>query len=255
MAAGKGIRLRSECEAYPKTLLSFGNTTILEHILANFASIGVPSVSIVVGCRGEVIRRYLKEQENFGLDIGVVENPRWEGGNGLSVLAGARDLAPGEYAFLSMSDHLVSPAALAAVRNHPGERSALLTDDRLDRVFDMPDATKAQVENGEIVRIGKNLTSFNAVDCGIFRINRDFVDALEAEAAEGREGISDGVRRLLDGPGMESVPLPPGSAWIDIDTPEAYRHARTMPEFLSRGASGDDGRVPLEAAAEWTDLR
>jgi choline kinase len=140
------------------------------------------------------------------------------------VLRASEGLAPGETALLSMSDHLVSPAALARIKDAPGDRNLLLTDDRIAEVFDLDDATKVKTENGMIVDIGKEIGDYNALDCGIFRINSRFFAALREEIAQGRESISDAVQVLVRGRDMGIVEFPADARWIDVDTPEAYRH-------------------------------
>ena len=50
IAAGIGSRLRPHTDQAPKTLLPFGEGTILSQIISNFTTIGVTEVVIVVGC-------------------------------------------------------------------------------------------------------------------------------------------------------------------------------------------------------------
>jgi choline kinase len=229
VAAGQGARLAGETEQIPKTLLPYGEGTLLSTILGNLAAAGVEDFVVVIGYRGEMIRDYLAEHKDFGREIRIVENPEWRRGNGLSVAA-ARGALEAEPALLSMSDHLVEPRALRAVVDTGGDASLLLTDPDVDGVFDIPDATKVLREGRRILDIGKGLTSYNAIDCGIFRLGSDFFDALEHQIAAGRDSISDGARLLIEDGRFESLPLPPGCAWIDVDTPAAYGHAVSLRE-------------------------
>lgn len=223
IAAGQGSRLWDTTARVPKTLLPLGRGTILSRIVANFASVGVGEFVVVVGYRGSLIVEYLERSDHFGKRFTIVENPEWERGNGISVLRAQAALAPDETALLSMSDHLVDAAALARIRNAPGDRNLLLTDERIAQVFDLDDATKVKAERGRIVDIGKGLTDYNALDCGIFRINGRFFAALREQVARGRESISDAVQVLVRDRDMETVEFPRDARWIDVDTPEAYR--------------------------------
>lgn len=225
VAAGQGIRIREKSGMIPKTLLPYEGRTLLAQIFSNFGEIGVREFLIVTGFRGHLIAEYLDRHDNFGRKVQLVENPRWERGNGISAACGRTALENAEWAFLSMSDHLVHPDALAAVRDAQSPHNLLLTDHRLHRVFDIDDATKVVLDGSRITRIGKDLTEYNAVDCGIFRINTRFVEALDAAVAEGRESISDGVRRLIAADDMRSVPFPGDHAWVDVDTPDMYHDA------------------------------
>jgi choline kinase len=243
VAAGKGSRLWPVTQRMPKTLLPYREGTILSQILSNFGQAGVSSFTLVIGFKGEMIREYLRAHRNFGLDISLVENLEWERGNGVSVARARSALPRGESAFLSMSDHLVHPDALRALGTRQGAGSLLLTDSRIEEVFDLDDATKVRREGERILEIGKELASFNAIDCGVFRIDTGFMDALDAQIAAGRESISDGVRQLIATTGFGSVTMPPHCAWIDIDTPEAYEAATLRGDRFQGG-----GRPAAELA-------
>lgn len=226
-AAGQSSRLWETTGREPKTLLPFGDQSILAAILGNFDRIGIREFVIVVGYRGDLIAQHLRDHENFGMGIDLLDNPEWHRGNGISVLRALRHLAPEEPVILSMADHVVSPAALAAVRDGPAGMNLLLVDPRIDECFDLPDATKVRREGDRIADIGKDLADYDVLDCGVFRLDQRFRTALESAVAQGKEGISDGVRQLVATAGFGTVPIPPGAAWLDIDTPESYHHALT----------------------------
>jgi len=224
-AAGQSSRLWETTGREPKTLLPFGDRSILAAILGNFAQVGIRDFVIVTGYRGDLIAQHLRDHANFGMAVQLLENPEWHRGNGISVLRALRHLAPEEPVVLSMADHVVSPAALAAVRDGPPGTNLLLVDPRIAECFDLPDATKVRREGDRIADIGKDLRAYDVLDCGVFRLDQRFRVALEQAVAQGREGISDGVRELVGGEGFGTVLLPPGAAWLDIDTPESYHHA------------------------------
>jgi len=223
VAAGKGSRLWPVTQRMPKTLLPYGDGTILSRIMAHFAAIGVSGFTVVIGFKGDMIRGYLEGRRNFGYDISLVENPEYERGNGISVLKARSAIEDKDASFLSMSDHLVHPDGLNTLGGATG--NALLTDSRITEVFDIDDATKVRTEHHHIVEIGKELSTYNAIDCGVFRIDHRFMDALEAQIALGKESISDGVRSLIATGEFLSVPIPQHCTWIDIDTPAAYEAA------------------------------
>jgi choline kinase len=226
IAAGQGTRLAETTGEMPKSLLPFDGGTVLSTIFSNLMRAGVDRVRLVVGCRKERIEAYVRDLPR----IALYENPRWEGGNGLSVLAALPDGVPAGGILLSMSDHIVSARALAALVAGAGESSRLLVDRRIEAIFDIDDATKLRVDGRRIVAIGKELAEFNAVDCGIFGVTETMRSALESNARAGRESITDAVRTLIGADAIEAVEIPADCAWIDIDTPAAYAHARQAPE-------------------------
>lgn len=225
IAAGQGTRLAEATGDRPKSLLPFDGGTVLSTIVDNLKRAGASRVRLVVGCR----RQQIEAQARAWADVTLHQNPRWEGGNGLSVLAALPDGVPAGGILLSMSDHLVPPRALTAVAEAAGRASRLLVDRRIAEVFDIEDATKLRVEGRRIAAIGKELPDFNAVDCGIFWVTEAMRAALEASARAGRESITDAVRTLIDTRAIEAVEIPSGCSWIDIDTPAAYAHARSAP--------------------------
>ena len=230
IAAGQGSRLWQTTAQQPKTLLPIGDGTILSRILGNLATVGIDRCRMVIGFQGERIRSYIQGLASAHPPVVFYENREWLRGNGLSVLAAygtghARQQVDEEGILLSMSDHLVSPPALGAMIAGPPTESTLLVDRRLDQVFDLDDATKVLMEGRRILAIGKELSEYNAVDCGVFRLAAPMFRALRSSIESGKESISDAARELIRDRGFEGQEIPAGSAWIDIDTPEAYRHA------------------------------
>jgi NDP-sugar pyrophosphorylase family protein len=80
IAAGMGSRLWGSTNKIPKTLLPFGNGTILSTIIENFKIIGLNEFVIVVGFESEYITEYVTQQEGFGVSVEVIENPEWKRG-------------------------------------------------------------------------------------------------------------------------------------------------------------------------------
>jgi NDP-sugar pyrophosphorylase family protein len=83
-AAGQSSRLWETTGREPKTLLPFGNGSILSAILENFGAAGVRDFLVVVGYRGELIAEHLRTHDGFGFAVEILENPEWHRGNGLS---------------------------------------------------------------------------------------------------------------------------------------------------------------------------
>jgi len=221
IAAGMGSRLNSQ---EPKTLLPFGNKTILATILNNISSAGIKNFVIVLGFKSTKIVEYLDTHNNFGLNISYVENKEWKKENGISVLA-TKDAINNENFLLSMSDHIVSVSALKKVTSHKGKKNILLVDPNIDSVFDIDDATKVQVKGNSILNIAKELTKFNGIDCGIFKLNSQFFISMAEQLKKGNESISATIKGLINKNNMEAVFISENEYWIDIDTPESYNYA------------------------------
>ena len=143
---------------------------------------------------------------------------------GVSVLR-AREYVDEPFILL-MSDHLFDPEILVKLRRMPVEQdeAVLCVDTGLDGIFDMEDATKVMTQNRRVVKIGKELADFNAVDTGIFLCSPFLFSALEQSIAEGEGSLSGGIRVLAERGSMRTADID-GAFWLDVDTPEAHVHA------------------------------
>jgi choline kinase len=153
-----------------------------------------------------------------------VENPEWTRGNGISVLASEYAVTHDSF-ILSMSDHVVSPSAIKRVVESASAANLLCVDPRIADVYDIDDATKVRLEGDNIGRIAKTLENYNGIDCGLFRLNGRFFDSMREQLKSGRDSISAGIDGLIQNGDMAAVFLESSEEWIDIDTPDAYRHA------------------------------
>jgi choline kinase len=88
LAAGFGSRLRHHTAERPKCLVPVGGRPILDRTLQGLSECGIPTACIVVGYRGEQIRRYLAGR-SADMEIRIAENPAYATtGTCVSVLEG-----------------------------------------------------------------------------------------------------------------------------------------------------------------------
>jgi 1L-myo-inositol 1-phosphate cytidylyltransferase len=223
IAAGLGSRLWEETYDAPKTLLPYGDGTILSKILGNFNLVGITDFVIVVGYQAQYIENYIAKMNVKKSKVAFVTNPDWKKGNGISVMA-AEPALKGESFMLSMSDHIVSPEALKRIVDADNASNSLLVDPRVDSIFDIDDATKVLCEENRIIDIGKTIANYNAIDCGIFKLTNRYFAKMDEALAKNEESISAAIKMLIKGRDMDAVFMESGDSWIDIDTPEAYRY-------------------------------
>lgn len=231
LAAGFGSRLR-DSDNCPKPLRPVASVPLLVRVLRCLAASGMERAAIVLGYQADQIRDALERQEGLGLELHYVLNEQYAKSNGVSVLA-ARDFI-GDGCVLSMADHLYSPRVVESVLSpeFPDGSCVLGVDYDIPRCFDLDDATKVRVEGQRIVEISKSLTQYNALDAGVFRIGRSLVDALESVyRVKGDCSLSDGVQALSRRGEFFASDIC-GAPWIDVDTPEAARHAAHLLQVL-----------------------
>ena len=95
-------------------------------------------------------------------------------------------------------------------------------------MFDLDDATKVQVDDGKIGPISKVLTTYNAIDCGLFLCTPAIFAALgEVVARKGDTTLSEGM--AIIGARGQFLPFDIGDRWWqDVDTPEMLAQATTQ---------------------------
>jgi 1L-myo-inositol 1-phosphate cytidylyltransferase len=226
IAAGQGTRLRSVAPSKP--LARIAGTPLIEHIVRRAAEAGAGEFVVVTGYEAEPVEAFLGDLAGrTGLRIETVRNSDWARPNGLSVLAAEARLG-GEFILL-MSDHLFDPAILRDMiaADRSGADLILAADFAVGNpMLDLDDATKIELgEDGRIVRIGKLLPSYDAVDTGIFIAGPPLLEALRASLAAGGSGsLSEGVQALADS-GRAFVRDCGGRWWLDVDDEAAFAKA------------------------------
>ena len=149
LAAGNGTRLRPLSAGLPKPLVQFRGKPILEHVILRARLAGIDEFVIVVGYRSDLIRRWLESRWLGDVSVKLVENPDYHKHNGVSVLKAREEMH--ENFLLLMADHVFEPETarvLMAKPLVPGE-VILAVDPKIDRVFDLEDATKVR-RQGEL---------------------------------------------------------------------------------------------------------
>lgn len=237
LAAGLGSRMRDVSESKPLTPVQ--TVPLIEHVITGAARAGARDFLVVTGHQAERVERFLDGlPSRLGVAVDWVRAADWNRPNGFSVLAAAGRI-DGDHLLL-MADHLFDPdivrRLLAAPRADIGLRLAVDRDVQ-GPLLDIDDATKVEVgRDGEIVRIGKALHSFNAIDTGIFLATPALADAISADIAAGGGGsLSEGVQRLADQGLAQTMVIGP-ARWIDVDDPRSLNLAESL---IARGALRD----------------
>ena len=199
LAAGVGSRLRDHSQSKPLALLS--GRPLIEHAIERAIAGGVTAFTIVTGYCAVPLEAFLSRlAADIGVSIRCVRIADWERPNGHSALAGAAAIA--DDFLLLMSDHLFDPIivsrVLAAGR---GKAGIVLAVDRdvAGPFLDLDDATKVETDGNRIVRIGKTLARFDAIDTGIFLAGPELFEAIRAAIAAGADGslLAPGTRSRI----------------------------------------------------------
>jgi 1L-myo-inositol 1-phosphate cytidylyltransferase len=202
---------------------------LIEHVARAAAARGATGFTVVTGHEAERLEAFLAGlSDRLGLAIACVRIADWDRPNGYSVLAGAEAIE-GDY-LLTMSDHLFDPRIVGLLLAAPAAALILAVDRDLDNpLLDMDDATKVALgADGAILRIGKVLDRFDAIDTGLFRATPALADAIRAAVSDGGSGsLSDGVQRLADQGKAMTVEIE-GARWLDVDDAAALAKAEMI---------------------------
>jgi CDP-L-myo-inositol myo-inositolphosphotransferase len=239
LAAGEGHRLNG---GSPKPLTPVLGLTLLERAILSCKEVGVLEFYVVIGYHANEMIPYLQVlEQRLSVLIKPVENPNWKEGNGSSALSAAPYI--NRPFLLLMCDHLFDPAILrlllAAEKN---TTDCLLAVDRhTERVFDLDDATKVQLDGNVITGIGKEKASYDAVDTGLFLCQPSLFDALEVARDRGQHSLSAGFVKLIGRREFRAVTIG-NRFWFDVDTQKSLGSAkRALLQSLSK--PDEDGLV------------
>lgn len=238
LAAGKGTRLRESDDALPKPLHVVGGVPLIKRVLLSLASAGIKRVIVVTGFMADQIRTTVSGDPAYadaGVAVEFVHNPDFDKANGISVIVGGK-VAGGPFV-LSMADHIYEPAIAKRVASCDLRAADLYlaTDPRVKDVLDIDDATKVQTDGVRILDIGKKITEYNRIDCGVFVVSQKLIGMLEEIRAEkGDCSLSDGVKQLALA-GRARVADIDGAFWQDVDTPADRAHAESLLAARAKG--------------------
>jgi histidinol-phosphate aminotransferase len=244
LAAGLGSRLSEGGDITPKPLRRVAGVPLIVRVLRTLEAAGIEHAVVVIGHGGHLIREAVAEGHDLGLDVSFVENTDYLKKNGVSVLTAAAFID--QECVLTMSDHLYSPELVRRLlaAEIPADGAALAVDYDIPRCFDLGDATKVAVERGRIVRIAKELDSYDALDTGVFRIGPSLVAELSRVAElNGDASLSDGVQALSRRGVFAAVDV--GDVrWIDVDTQPALERAEAMLRVYGEDLGDEPGAGP-----------
>ena len=232
LAAGDGGRLRPLTDSQPKVLLPVRERPLISYPLRALVSQGITEIAIVVGYRAQQVKEALRNCAPRGCSLEFVYNPDYDDGNALSLRA-ARDFVGDDPFILCMGDHIIEPALISMVLAARPAATTLVVDSEASLESQLNDATRVLIDgDNRLVRIGKRLRRWNAVDTGVFRFTPDVfntVDHLYEHRGNGLE-LNDVMRfRAAHAPHVDTCDAS-GLFWTDVDTVEDYRSAEQQLE-------------------------
>jgi choline kinase len=230
LAAGVGRRLGAVTDRLPKSLLRFGDETLLERHLRCLAWLGIEEVTVVAGHLAGQIEAAVARLADL-VPVRIVLNPLYRKGSALSLLAAANVLIDSP-CLLMDADLLYERELLARILGAESP-NCLLVDSTLD---DTGEEVKAVVGlDGRVLELGKSVHLEGRVageSVGIFKFDPVAGRRLVAHLKTLSEADADveyemAVCRLAQDCDLVCVSAD-GLAWIEIDFPEDLERARAQ---------------------------
>jgi len=241
VAAGPGSRLNPFTNQRPKCLLEVGRRTILERTLEALRGNGIENIVVVRGYYSHLI--------NYP-DITYYQNPNFKTNNILRSLFYAEDEMNDDFIF-SYSDILYSQEIVEKLVRSDAD-IALVADVNWMEHYEgrdqhpVSEAELVKVENGRVVKIGKEVVSPEEADgefIGLAKFTKSGVEVMRAAyhrvaderptapfqhaASLEKAYMTDMIQELVDnGSPVQSVDIEGG--WIEIDTPQDLARAQVL---------------------------
>src|SRR6266511_1199854 len=237
LAAGRSERFHPMTGGGSKALVRLGGLPLVERAVRSLLALGLEEVIVVVGYRASPVDAVVGRIAPGRVRAVYAEG--WEAGNGAS-LAAAEELVADEPLFLlQTSDHVFSEGAQSGFIR--ARKPAVLVD-LSPEASAWGEGTRVHLEGTRVLALGKHIER-PAIDCGVFLLPPTVFECQRRAAAEGDFGLAGAVTRLSQTIPVTAIPLPPGSWWQDVDTPEDLRAARVgLRRSLVRESDGPVSR-------------
>lgn len=235
LAAGAGRRLRPYTNTVPKTLLPVdGETTILDIVLRNLASVDLRDVVVVVGYAADAIeQRRSALEKRHGIRLGLVYNDKAETwNNAYSFWAAREQITDG---VLMVNGDTVHPSCVEETLLSSRGPGVLLAVDADKRLGD--EEMKVVVDSrGAVVQISKLIDPQEASGeyIGATLVEPDAVPVLvEALEFTWRRNpdlyYEDGYQEMVDRGHLVGITeIGSGVAWTEVDDHRDLLHAREI---------------------------
>jgi 1L-myo-inositol 1-phosphate cytidylyltransferase len=222
LMAGSGSRLRADGLNLAKPLIPIHGRPLISYTINALVQAGIKIVHAVVGFESESLMAQIRPLIPPTLDVRFIINRDWKKQNGISVLVAAKHVR--RPFLLTMCDHLFEQSIFEVVLRAPCDRLNVAIDRKLNSMVDLDDAMKVQTRGDQIVAIGKNLPSYDAIDTGLFVCPHEIFQYLERAKQNGDCSLADGVRLMADDGKTRAIDI--GDAWWqDVDTATMLQQA------------------------------
>jgi len=211
----------------PKVLLDVAGWPLIHYPISALRLAGVEEITVVVGHNAVKVERFLSE---LYPEIRFLYNANYRWGNALSIGV-VRVFVEDNPFVVCMGDHPISNRIVENMLSSSWNGTVLCVDPEATQPAQLNEATRVLVnDDGYIVRIGKDLQLWNAIDTGVFKMTPDVFPVIDLLTnRQGMNiGISDVVRHMCVNGWPFSTCDVEGEFWSDVDTLDDYVAIKRM---------------------------
>lgn len=176
LAGGLGTRLSEETESKPKPMVLIDDKPILWHLMNIFAQQGLDEFVLALGYKGEVIKHWLDDNDNFSWEVTALET-------GLNTQTGGRIAKcmrslPGERVIATYGDGLANVSIKDLLKFHESHgKLATVTAVHPPARFGYLDT-----EDGKVTHFGeKNQADAGWINGGFFVLEPQVADLIHSD--------------------------------------------------------------------------
>ena len=221
LAAGRSERLSELTGGGSKALIRVGGLSLVERAVRTLLSSAIEHVVVVVGYQAGPVAAVVNRVAPGHVQAAFAE--AWEEGNGASLAAAEPYVAEEDLFLLVTTDHVFAQGALRPLLS--AGRPGVLVDHAPDPEA-WAEGTRVRLHEEQAVAFSKEFGD-PSIDCGAFLLPRSVFAAQRQAAARGDASLAGAVTELARAEPLEAVPLPRGTWWQDVDTPQDLRQAAT----------------------------
>lgn len=233
LAAGMGKRLGKYTKNATKCMVPVNNKTLIEYAVETLVSNNIKKLTIVVGYKSEVLKKFLSDKFNIdnlnGMTIEYIENPVYASTNNIYSLYLAKEVMAQDDTILLESDLIFKPEIISSLIQNPEKNIAVVSpfEPWMDGTCALLDS-----ENNITDILDKNHFNWNETHryyktVNIYKFSREFskqyyIPFLDAyQKAFGRNEYYEQVLKVLSF--LSSTTLKAlsvsGEDWYEIDDP------------------------------------
>lgn len=237
LAAGRSERLTELTGGGSKALIRVGGLSLVERAVRALLSSAIEHVVVVVGYHAGPVGAVVNRIAPGHVQATFAEG--WEAGNGASLAAAEPYVAEEDLFLLVTTDHVFGHGAIRPLLS--AGRPGVLVDHAPDPEA-WAEGTRVRLHEEQAVAFSKDLGD-PTIDCGAFLLPRSVFAAQRRTAARGDASLAGAVTELAGTEPLEAIPLPPGTWWQDVDTPEDLRRAAgSLRRSLTKSTDGPVSR-------------